>query len=138
MQKNLPESDVSSVPRRKFLGQVATAGVSGGLGFLGVFGSVPELTAATFQPHVGSRFCIRGAKDGPLIVQLAEASAQPYDPNRPAHVRRAPFILIFRATGTQFENQNCKISHPRLGTIEAFLSRVDMPKQGMNLQAVFG
>ncbi len=138
MKKKQPGLAVSFFRRRKFLRQAATAGICGGLGVLSVLGSAPELTAATFQPHVGNRFRIHGAKSGPLDVELVESYAQPYDPKRPSHVRREPFTLIFRATETQFEDQMCEISHPRLGTIEAFLSRVDMPKRGMNLQAVFG
>jgi hypothetical protein len=105
---------------------------------LGVLGSARELTASTFEPYIGNRFRVYGAKNGPLDVELIEAYAQPYDPNRPAQVRREPFTLIFRAAEIDFEDQICEISHPRLGTVETFLFRVDMPKQGMNLQAVFG
>ena len=138
MKKDRPRTDMSCYRRREFLGIVTTAGFSGGLGCLSVLGPARAHTAAAFQPHVGGRFHVDGGKHGPLNVELMETHAQPYDPNRPPHVRREPFTLIFRAAETQFEDQICNISHPRLGTIEAFVSRVDLPKRGMNLQAVFG
>ena len=138
MQKDQRGLEISFFRRRAFLGLAATAGISGGLGCLSVLSPAPEVTAATFRPHIGARFQVHGAKNGPLDVKLVEAHAHTYDPNRPEHVRHEPFSLIFRAAETQFEDQICKIYHPRLGTIEAFLSRVDIPKRGQNLQAVFG
>ena len=134
MQKDQPKL----LRRRKFIGLAVTAGITGGMGCLSVLKPRRELTAATFEPHVGGRFRVHGVKNGTLDVELVEAHAHPFDPKRPSHVRREPFTLIFRSAQTQFEDQMCKISHPRLGTIEVFLSRVDQPKRGMKLQAVFG
>jgi hypothetical protein len=71
--------------------------------------------------------------------ELVEAEAHPFDANRPWHVRREPFTLIFRAPReSEFADQTCEIAHPRLGTMEAFLSRIGPSKHGVMMQAVFG
>ena len=135
---DIGRSDHSFLRRREFFGVATAASVAGGWVSAGFLQHDRNLNAATFEPHVGKSFRIQGSRDS-LDVKLLEAKAQRFDANRPWYVRREPFTLIFHsAREVTFEDQTCRISHPRLGTVEAFASRVDQPKQGMHLQVVFG
>ena len=144
MRSEMTHPDTSSLRRRDFVGQVTAAGVAGALGLVGApagaaTSPADELTVRAFEAHVGSVFRGYGEKSGPLRLELAEASAHPFDANRPAHVRREPFTLVFHvAKDCPFEDQMCKIAHPRLGMIEAFVSPIDLPTRHRKLQAVFG
>lgn len=132
-------SNNKSVPRRKFFGQMSALGAAIASGSA-VFTSLKlrSLNAARFAPHVGESFAIVGERST-LRAKLASAKAQPHDPGRPAHVRQDPFSLIFHAPlETKFEDQMCRIQHPELGTIDAFVIGVDRPKRHVSLQVVFG
>ena len=144
------DAQATALRRRNFLHLVVGAGVSGGLGLsdsvlLGSTRAGKGLNAAAFEPLVGSKFQIQGQAsetqaNETLVVELEEASAQAYDPNRPRHVRQDPFMLIFRAPrDTRFPDQMCRIWHPKLGVIETFVSPVGPNgRDGVSLQAVFG
>ena len=154
------DEQATGLQRRNFLHLVVGAGVSGGLGLsdsvlLGSTRAGKGLNAAAFEPLVGSKFQIQGhlnetqasetqasetLANETLVVELEEASAQAFDPNRPRHVRQDPFMLIFRAPrDTRFPDQICRIWHPKLGAIETFVSPVGPNgRDGVSLQAVFG
>jgi hypothetical protein len=128
-----------SLPRRKFFGQVTALGAATACGSaLAVLAKPNSLRASALKQHVGESFYLAG-EESSVRVKLARVDSAPHDPGRPLHVRQDPFSLILHAPlGTEFKDQMCKIRHPELGTIEAFVSSVDQPKRNVKLQVVFG
>ena len=127
------------LPRRKFFGQVTALGAATACGAaLPVLAQARSVTASKLEQHVGESFYLAG-EDSSVRVKLARVDVHPRDPRRPSHVRQDPFSVILHAPrGTQFKDQMCKMRHPELGSIDAFVSVVDQPKRNVNLQVVFG
>jgi hypothetical protein len=89
------------------------------------------LTAATFEPHLGSDFRI--APDGPLLV-LADVERGPLQPGAP---RPDPFSLTFTGPSA-LDQRTYSLEHAELGNLEIFLVPIGPGPDGqLRYEAVF-
>jgi Domain of unknown function (DUF6916) len=92
------------------------------------------LTAATFRPHLNTRFRVRLAPDRALDVELVELEERRPHPN----LARAPFSLLFRGDRASLLPQNnYSFEHAALGTLELFIVPLGPDEHGHRYQAVF-
>jgi hypothetical protein len=93
-----------------------------------------SLTAADFQPAIGTVFEVdRGGADA-LPIQLTEVVAFG---ERPGY--RPPFALRFEGPNSPVLAQATRrIVHPDLGELELFLGPVQSASDGVTYEAVFG
>ncbi|HZS39490.1 MAG TPA: hypothetical protein VFF06_21815 [Polyangia bacterium] len=93
-----------------------------------------ELTAATFRPHVDSRFRVRLAPDRAVELTLYQVEERPPHPRLP----RAPFSLLFRGDRAQpLAQQRYPFEHDALGALEIFIVPIGPDEHGLRYQAVF-
>jgi hypothetical protein len=93
-----------------------------------------NLTPASFEEHLGTRFRIHFGGEAPLEavlyeVKLHEAHAGP---------RPQPFSIYLRGPhGAVLPQRIYRMEHERMGAIEIFLVPIGPDGQGMRYEAVF-
>ena len=94
-----------------------------------------DLTAATFEPHIGTVFTIAN-DDGDVPLTLASVHREPEQPHAP---RPDPFSLTFTAPeGYGFTQGMFTLRHDALGTLDIFLiPRAPLKDRLSRLEAVF-
>src|SRR5437762_8301901 len=120
----------SRLPRREFLGLLATCGVVGGAGVGGLHCwlgsritrgseaslSLEKATCADFSPCLGDSFRICAQAGQRFPVKLVQAH-ELQSPSPARRGMRQPFSLMFRAPSADgLTAQIYQVEHPRLGT----------------------
>jgi hypothetical protein len=91
-----------------------------------------RLTAADFEPLIGSAFAVDRAGGG------AAAELVSVTPGRAGPGGRVGFSLVFRAaTPAAWGQGTYPLTHPRLGRLDLFLVPVGREAGGLLLEAVF-
>jgi hypothetical protein len=95
-----------------------------------------KLTAADFEPHIGSTFTIQYADAEALAVSLASVVPIAHEP--PPGQRRG-FSLTFQSTITdRYLPQGVYgIAHPALGTLELFVVPHQANQTGFTYEVIF-
>jgi hypothetical protein len=98
-----------------------------------------RLTAADFEPLVGSGFAAALPGREELRLELTEVRRLREPPARPGRPpRRPPFALTFRGRTPDYVPQGTyPITHDRLGRLDVFLVPVGRDDNGLLLEAVF-
>lgn len=92
-----------------------------------------SLTAADFQPAVGTVFEVHHGAAEPLRIRLIEVVAFG---ERPGH--RQPFALRFEGPESPvLEQVTHRVVHPHVGELELFLGPVQSGSEGVRYEAVF-
>ncbi len=91
-----------------------------------------DLTAQSFEPHVGEIFTPAGAPEG-FVLRL-EAVEQGPAPGS----GRAPFSLFFRGPAEVLMTQGTQsLSHETFGSLDIFMVPVSQDATGVLYEAVF-
>ena len=103
-----------------------------------MFNMLESLSAADFDPHVGTAF-VTGPRHEPIVLELVSVTPLPEPPARPGRLLRPrPFSLIFRAqTADHLPQGTFALVHDRFGTLDVFLVPVGREPDGLLLEAVF-
>jgi hypothetical protein len=95
--------------------------------------SLADLTRASFEAHVSSRFTLR-AGERALELELIEVKAL----GATTPQRREPFSLLFRGPRDAMAPQGTyALEHGRLGTLSIFIVPLGLDATGMLYEAVF-
>ena len=91
-----------------------------------------QLTAATFEPHVGTTFTIEAAPAGvPLVLESVTTLA-----DRPGG--RDPFSLLFRGPAEPLLPQSIqRLEHAELGALEMFIVPLGCDAGQTRYEAIF-
>ena len=91
-----------------------------------------QLTAATFEPHVGTTFTIEVAAERvPLVLESVATLA-----DRPGG--RDPFSLLFRGSAEPLLAQSIRrLEHAELGVLEIFIVPLAPDRGGARYEAIF-
>jgi uncharacterized protein DUF6916 len=93
-----------------------------------------DLTAASFEAHLGTPFRVNFGGESPLEVLLYEVKLHEAHPGP----RSQPFSIYFRGPHPPLLPQQIyPLEHDRLGTFEIFLVPIGPDAQGMRYEAVF-
>jgi hypothetical protein len=96
--------------------------------------ALDQLESSFFEPLLGERFRLV-AEEGTLDLKLVEVSA---NERLRRDNRRAPFALLFHATGSEPVPQRIyRIEHAGFGAMEIFLVPVKRDDTGFYLEAIF-
>lgn len=96
--------------------------------------TLENLSAASFEPHLGSRFGVATAPLGRLQMELVAVSRAGPGP-RPG----GAFSLVFRGPREPVLPQRIyRFEHAALGALEIFIVPIGPDEQGMRYEAVFG
>jgi hypothetical protein len=91
-----------------------------------------ELTAATFEPHVGDTFTLAAVPE-PLALVLESVTTLA---DRPGG--RDPFSLLFRGPAEPLLAQSIRrLEHAELGVLEIFLVPLTPDAGGSRYEAIF-
>jgi hypothetical protein len=98
--------------------------------------TLDELTAADFEPHLGSTFTIQYADAEALEVSLVSVAPMSYDP---PPGRRHGFSLTFQSTLSDryLPQRVYTITHAALGTLELFLVPHQSNQIGFTYEVIF-
>jgi hypothetical protein len=98
--------------------------------------TLDKLTAADFEPHIGSTFTIHYTDAEALDVSLASVAPMPYDP--PPGQRRG-FSLTFQSilADRYLPQRVYTITHPALGTLELFIVPHQANQTGFTYEVIF-
>jgi hypothetical protein len=94
-----------------------------------------DLTPASFEEHLGTRFQIHFGGEAPLEVELYQVARH----EEHGGPRKQPFTARFRHPGGRraLPQQIYKVEHDRMGTMEIFLVPIGPDEKGMRYEAVF-
>ena len=93
-----------------------------------------DLTAASFEAHMGTPFRIHFGGESPLVVVLYEVKPHEAHPGP----RSQPFSVYFRGAHPPVLPQRIyPLEHDGLGKLEIFLVPIGPDAQGMRYEAVF-
>jgi hypothetical protein len=98
-------------------------------------GGSDELTAATFEPHLGAELAIDEPDRDAVALRLDEVT-----PHRahPGGSRAEPFSLVFSAPPPVLEQRTYPLRHGTLGTLDIFLVPIGLDADGrVRYEAVF-
>ena len=91
-----------------------------------------ELTAATFEPHIGTTFAIEAAPAGVALVLESVTTLA----DRPGG--RDPFSLLFRGPAEPLLLQSIRrLEHAQLGVLEIFIVPLAPDAGGARYEAIF-
>jgi hypothetical protein len=88
-----------------------------------------------FEDLVGHKFVVHRAPQGKarqtvvLVLKEVEKHVHPSHANRPAHVRKEPFVLLFAGrSGEELKSGIYRFQHQRLGAFEIFIHEMPSGK----------
>ena len=98
-------------------------------------------TAEELQPFVGQRFRVKTQDHGSLVLKLCHVESPASDPHRPSHLaRRVGVTATFEGADAEVlaASEDCihRISHPRIGEIDAFIKTMPRQAGGYHLEVV--
>lgn len=101
----------------------------------------PTATAEEMQAFVGQRFRVRTQEHGTLAIRLIDVESPASDPARPAHLpRRVGLSAMFDGPDADLlgplGDGMQSISHPRIGTTDAFLKPIARPNGGYQIEMI--
>lgn len=97
--------------------------------------TLQTLSAADFQPYLGTDFRVEFPGGGSTSAQLAEVVELPVHPGR----ERKPFSILLQTDLVKFYYPQAiyTIQHPALGSLSLFLVPLGVKGRGMQYEAVF-
>lgn len=101
----------------------------------------PTATAQEMQPFVGQRFRVHTQEHGTLVLKLVDVQSPASDPARPAHLpRRVGMSAVFDGPDAQLlagsEDTTHSVSHPKIGTIRAYLKTMPRQSGGFEIEMI--